>query len=211
MADRPRLLSAVVTAVIVSVSQTGSAEAAKRSAISVLVYDCAPVSRQTLDRASERVRRIYREINVEVVWIDPLKDRQFLMMNPMSNSTGTFVIQIMIRLHRASEPTSAPESVMGMAPEAGEHGGTASVFYDQVLRMAHHYRQPVEDLLAIAVAHEMGHVLLPPPGHAPTGIMRAVWDGRDIRHAVLGSLTFTPTQAALIQAKVSGCCSHATK
>jgi hypothetical protein len=128
----------------------------------------------------------------------------------MSNSTGTFVIQMMIR-RRASEPASAAESVMGMTPEAGENGGTASVFYDQVLRMAHHYRQPVEELLAIAVAHEMGHVLLPPPGHAPTGIMRPVWDGRDIRHAVLGSLTFTPTQAALIQAKVSGCCSHATK
>jgi hypothetical protein len=199
MGDRTRLLSSVVTAAVVSVSQTGSAEAAKGPAISVLVYDFAPVSRQTLDAASERVRRIYREINVDVAWIDPVTDRQFLMMNPMSNATGTFVIQIMIRRHRASEPTAAAESVMGMAPEAGEHGGTASVFYDQVLRMAHYYRQPVEDLLAIAVAHEMGHVLLPPPGHAPTGLMRPVWDGRDIRHAVLGSLTFTPTQAAVIR------------
>jgi hypothetical protein len=36
--------------------------------------------------------------------------------------------------------------------------------------------------------------------------MRPSWDGDDVRHAVLGSPTFTPEQASLIRTKVAGCC-----
>jgi len=53
-------------------------------------------------------------------------------------------------------------------------------------------------ILALAMAHEIGHLLLPPP-------RRPVWDGDDIRHAVLGQLTFTSAQSSLIRKKVVGC------
>ncbi|PYQ76467.1 MAG: hypothetical protein DMG04_03735 [Acidobacteria bacterium] len=42
-------------------------------------------------------------------------------------------------------------------------------------------------MLALAMAHEIGHVLLPPPGHSTSGIMRPTRDGDDIRHAVLSA------------------------
>jgi len=42
-------------------------------------------------------------------------------------------------------------------------------------------------ILALAMAHEIGHVLLPPPGHSTSGIMRPTRDGDDIRHAVLSA------------------------
>jgi hypothetical protein len=56
------------------------------------------------------------------------------------------------------------------------------------------------------MAHEMGHLLLPAPAHAPSGIMRAAWDGDDLRHIANGSLQFTPAQQTAIRVKASTCC-----
>jgi hypothetical protein len=50
----------------------------------------------------------------------------------------------------------------------------------------------------------MGHLLLPVPAHSNTGIMRAEWDGDDIRHGAAGFLMFTQAQAALIRSKLDG-------
>jgi hypothetical protein len=64
----------------------------------------------------------------------------------------------------------------------------------------------VHDILAQALAHEMGHVLLPYPSHSLTGIMRADWDGDDIRRAFIEPPGFTAAQTALIHQKLSHCC-----
>jgi hypothetical protein len=50
----------------------------------------------------------------------------------------------------------------------------------------------------------MGHVLLPAPAHADVGIMRAEWNGDDLRHVATDSLKFTPEQALLIRSKLAG-------
>jgi hypothetical protein len=73
------------------------------------------------------------------------------------------------------------------------------------LRSAHEREQDVARLLGFAIAHEMGHLLLP-AGHSPSGIMRPDWNGDDLRHIASGSLQFTPAQANAIRAKVSDCC-----
>jgi hypothetical protein len=91
-----------------------------------------------------------------------------------------------------------------MALPSDECGGTVSVSYAQVRRVAGQYRQPVPDILSLAMAHEVGHLLLP-LSHSATGIMRAEWDGDDIRHAVVGQLAFTTMEASLIRAKLGGC------
>jgi hypothetical protein len=56
--------------------------------------------------------------------------------------------------------------------------------------------------LAHAMAHEIGHLLLP-YGHSATGLMRADWEGKDLRRAVQGQLKFTPQQAELIRTRLS--------
>jgi hypothetical protein len=204
-----RVVGSLVLGSVVSFSGINWADQAPRPAVTLLVFDNASVPRDTVSRARETVMRIFREANIDVAWVDPVKDRRFSMINPTTNETGTFIVQVMIRPHRALRPGSVRaerESVMGTALESGQNGGVASVFYDQVVRTAHHYHHSAEALLALAITHEMGHVLLPSPAHSSTGIMRADWGGDDIRHAVLGSLTFTPLQADLIRAKVAAWC-----
>jgi len=82
-----------------------------------------------------------------------------------------------------------------------ETGGSVFIFYRQVLKSAHERKQDVARVLAYAMAHEMGHLMLPAPAHAASGIMRADWNGDDFRHIADGSLAFTPEQARAMQAR----------
>jgi hypothetical protein len=170
--------------------------------IAVLVYNYAAVAADTMTRAREKVDRQYREAGVEIEWLDPLATSRY-RFSPTSNPSHSFTVQILIRSMRVPRGPSTPQSVMGEALPADETGGTLSVFYDQVVRVARQYGQPLPDILGLAIAHEMGHLLLPDHAHSSTGIMRADWGGDDIRHGVDGSLAFTAAQAVLIRAKIS--------
>ena len=51
----------------------------------------------------------------------------------------------------------------------------AYAFYHRVRDLAHRYDVSTEQVLACAIAHELGHLLLPVRGHSADGLMRACW------------------------------------
>jgi len=136
------------------------------------------------------------EAGIGVTWMDPAA------VEP----AGAFAIQLLIRTRAINGSGSVMGTTIG---DAHETGGSAFVYYDRVLQSAHEREQDAARLLAYAIAHEMGHLLLPPPAHSPSGIMRPEWDGDDLRHIASGSLQFTAVQVNAIRAKVSGCCAAA--
>jgi hypothetical protein len=71
-----------------------------------------------------------------------------------------------------------------------------------VTDVARRYGWPRGDLLGLALAHEMGHVLLPPPSHSATGIMQASWEGDDLRHVLSGDTAFTEAQVLAMRARL---------
>jgi len=91
-------------------------------------------------------------------------------------------------------------TALGATAGTREHGGRAAfIFYHRVERIARTYK--IEDVLVLAhaMAHEIGHLLLP-YGHSATGLMRADWDAKDLRLAMGGELNFTADQVELIRA-----------
>ena len=87
----------------------------------------------------------------------------------------------------------------------------AYVFYSRVERVAWTHLNMSHDaarrdlysivVLAHAMAHEIGHLLLP-YGHSPTGLMRADWNAKDLDLALDGRLNFTSAQAELIRGQL---------
>ncbi len=111
----------------------------------------------------------------------------------------------MIRARQAEwEP--GRKRITGAALAADAIRGMVSLFYDAVTDVALRYHSPLADVLAVALAHEMGHALLPPPSHTSIGIMRAAWEGDDLRHAGVGSLTFSEAEAYAIRTKAERRC-----
>ena len=116
--------------------------------IVVEVFDHAGVSAETLTRAKHDVSRIYRDLGVEVLWTDAAA----------KDAHGRFIIHLMIR------PNASRPRVMGKAlGDSHDTGGTAFVYRDRVVDVARGRDLAVARVLAYAMAHEMGHLLLPYP------------------------------------------------
>ena len=169
-------------------SQRVAGEDAGRPTIVVSVFDQAGVSPEVLTHAKSHVRRIYGEVGVDVLWID----------EAAKDASGRFFIRLMIR-RSASRPR-----MMGNAL-GDSHGmeGTAFVYRDRVLDVARARNLDVGTLLGYAMAHEMGHLLMPYPSHAAAGIMHTDWDGADFVQMSGVTLGFTPAEASAIRAKAS--------
>ena len=92
---------------------------------------------------------------------------------------------------------------MGVALAADANRAVVSVFLDAVADVARRYGQPLGKVLGIALAHEIGHALLPAPSHSTSGIMRPSWEGDALRHAIGGDIAFTDRQAALMRDRLN--------
>ena len=122
------------------------------------------------------------------MWADPTR----------TDASGRFLSHLIIR------PTPPRPRMMGNAlGDSHDTGGTAFVYRDRVLDVARSRNLEVARVLAYAMAHEIGHLLLPYPSHAATGIMHADWNGADFEQMRTGSLRFTPAQANAIRTKAS--------
>ena len=71
-------------------------------------------------------------------------------------------------------------------------GALATVYVDRVAVLAARCQLDVGTLIARAIAHEVGHLLLGTADHAPDGLMRAVWSRNALRHERPGDWVFTP-------------------
>ena len=151
----------------------------------VTICDFTGVDRTTLAAAEAVAAATYREAGVIIDWAesDCLAGPPALYVNLVPSG------HVNVRL---------AEVALGFA----ESGGiTATVLYDRVDQIArcHHIKR--EFVLGYVMAHEVGHLLLPPHAHSLTGIMQAT-----LNLDVVAKLPprFTPEQGVLIAEKLDG-------
>jgi hypothetical protein len=194
-------MSGLLAAILVANLQLAS----KPPTIAVTVLDDAGVPAEWLRQAKGEIERIYREIEVEIVWWDPGR--------PESQRDGGTVphnlLTVAIRRNSTSLRDALPENTMGMASgTALERGRVAYVFYGQTEQFSPLVRGR---FLGHFMAHELGHLLLPQYSHSATGLMRARWNREDLDRAQHGLLRFTPEQAALIRSRATALAAGVTK
>jgi hypothetical protein len=159
--------------------------------VTIVVHNTAGVPDAELMTAKTEVERLLATAGVTVAWAD------------MADAAG-FSIHLMLRRqpHRGGSTSS-----VALGTTTGEdhaHGGLSFVFYERILGFAHAHHRPVASIMALAIAHEVGHVLLPAPAHTATGLMRAEWGEDDLRHLEVGAAPFTAMQSTLMTAAVTG-------
>jgi len=190
----------VSTIVIVHVAWTTAQGSMKGTAsapaiVHVRLHDQANVQAGQLQQAKAELTRICLDAGARIEWLRGTPPR----------STERFTIQLIVR--RTGAGVVEDPHVMGtVLGREHEQRGTAFVFYEPVLRLVHAREREVAQVLGYAMAHEIGHLLLPAPAHSSTGIMHEGWDTDDLRRIVSGALTFTPAQDVLIRAKLDSCC-----
>jgi hypothetical protein len=77
------------------------------------------------------------------------------------------------------------------------------VFWRRVERASQKFSASLYHVLAISIAHELGHTILPKESHAARGLMEANWNSAHFRSASAGLLHFSSETAALIRREVN--------
>lgn len=184
-------------------AMTGGAAAAEpRSSacapVTVRVWDRLPVERETLRRAKGLAERVFRSAGVAIAWLDCAADG-----DPTCSTPGAGEISLRIFRRPVAERRRTGDATAGMTARQPGGGGIVQLFYDRVEEAAAMRGVPVDLVLGITAAHEIGHVLLR-PGHSRSGIMSADLSGQDWHRAAQGWLGFSPGEVALIQGTVCG-------
>ena len=140
-------------------------------------------------QATRGVTRLYGDIGVEVAWA---------ASEPRVPETTA--IRIVLIPFETGELQRSRHAVMGAAMVTPQGTSVAYVFYRQVLAQATDHRASISLVLACAMAHEIGHLLLPDRSHSESGLMRACWRRNDFHLADRSQLRFSNEQAMLIRA-----------
>jgi hypothetical protein len=174
-----------------------------RLTLTIRVYNYAKVSAGKLRDAQSEASRIIEDAGVETVWLECPTSRRVSLPaqgGRQQECTGEALgATVILRVLNRSDYDSATfnREVFGYA----DGPGLASVLYDRVAALAYADGNPNEApvILGDAIAHEIGHLLLEPRAHSPTGIMRGQWDRAQLQRALMGRQRFTPEQSAAIR------------
>ena len=81
-------------------------------------------------------------------------------------------------------------------------GALATIYVNRVVTLARRCGVEVKTLLARAVAHEIGHLLLGTAAHASSGLMRAAWSQTALRRTSAEDWRFTASDARAVRENV---------
>ena len=193
----PQVGSLILVAGLVGLASPAAAEPRPSLRIALHVDDDDSIPPTVVSRAKDEMSRIYRDAGIDIVWTKEASDPQ---------------LTLSILSRELTDQLTVVTTALGGAVGTREYRGRmAYVFYKRVERVARTYlntsrRRATHDadnviVLGHAMAHEIGHLLLP-YGHSATGLMRADWDAKDMRLAVHGRLNFTSEQAELIRTRL---------
>jgi hypothetical protein len=159
-----------------------------------LVVDYASVRSDILDEARQQTTRIFRESNVELIWLER-GDHRF--NDPIVLNS---VITVHILSRQMADAAKKPNGAMGWAALRTR---IVKVFYDGIVDLLKgdgSRSRETASVLAHVIAHEIGHLLIGSRQHSAGGLMQARLDRR---RASLGALFFTPSEAQVIQTKLA--------
>jgi hypothetical protein len=171
---------------------------------SVRVYDYVQLPPGSLHAAESGARRIFNASGVDVVWLACLEVSSQSQPGVDQDCVGPYGGTTVV-LRIVSEPPSAKATASDAVFGAAMGSAVASVFYGRLTELTHDFRgndSEIPAFLGIAVAHELGHLLLGPASHSPTGVMCANWDWSRLHAALMGQLFFTAPQSREIRKEV---------
>lgn len=169
---------------------TGPASAEQTGSLIVRVDNQAAVDAAITARAVTIASGIYQRSDIPVQ----------LTVDSSIEPTLTVVV---LSTSSATRVRPADDS-MGVAPSAddGTRGNVAYVFSDRIERFAESGRLETAVVLGCAIAHELGHLLLPVNAHSRDGIMRGNWDASFLPRTGSSVPGFPADQARLLRLRV---------
>jgi len=155
---------------------------AEKPVVVVHLVDLAMVADRVLTVAKTEVVRVFHDAGVDIQWAGaPIP-----MPSSVEEQHGAPPHVVLLVANAHQPPTKGSEA----AGEAWRRIGRAYVFHNRISAEANQHATSTALVLGHAMAHEIGHLLLPPNSHSRFGIMRPA-----LEYASVGLNFFDPDQA----------------
>jgi hypothetical protein len=188
------------------------AAAASGTELRITVYDQAHLSQEVRHTVFRDISDILRSAGIEATLTDgdpsaaeaslitlAQPPRPGLERQAMCRARRDIALEIM-----AVGPAVRKETILGIAEPLAKEGLNARVFVDRIGDEANRWNIPEQVVLAHAIVHEIGHVLLRSSGHAGSGIMGRTWGQQEYGWMRRGLMQFTGEQSRRMRAAVDG-------
>src|SRR5262245_59388913 len=158
------------------------------AALVLQLHNLAGTPAAIVGGATSELTRLYADIGVQLEWRDA----------PAAGS-GADVIHVILLPNETGDLRRAADTVMGAAVTINDRTHVAYVFYRRVRAEADRYATSTIQALACAMAHEIGHLLMPQVRHSPDGLMRAKRCRNDFSRADQGEVRFNKAQIVVVR------------
>ena len=171
----------ITVSLLLSPVTAGASVAIGRVRVALVNEEVVPLD--VVRRARAEVTRIYSQIGVEIAWTEELDQ---------GNRVRVVKLTDWEPVDRSRSATALGVTVVG------ERSRRAYIIWPRVQNVARRSTVGLDAMLAVAIAHEIGHILLPHNAHGKRGLMRESWDANDLRLAAAGLLGFSRESAVKI-------------
>jgi len=167
--------------------------------MTVDVYNGINLSPDELGRAEREAERIFRYAGIQLRWTAGLLGSNVDNNTPSeTRSPRALQLRIWSRVAAGKRPSGADTLGFCLSLENGD----AVVLADAIQQHAVFGAPDFSDLLGLAMAHELGHLLLRSAGHSVMGMMRARWTKNMLREDQRGYFRFTADEAESMRKEV---------
>lgn len=178
----------------------------RRLQIGVRLYNDARVPEAKVRAAEEVAARVLQQAEIETEWSDctviggVVRSDSPLCARPLRATN--LVVYFVDRLEAHFSRVDRNALGYSIIPDTHELASMAYVSYLRIQKLSASTSASAEDLLGLAVAHEIGHLLFGSNQHANQGIMRATWRLRDLEAKAWDEFQFTQNQGKQLRVGV---------
>jgi hypothetical protein len=159
--------------------------------ISVFVFNSAQVAIRDLMKAEAEATQIFGKVGIKLRWVAGFTARDAIA-HPAGEPWNPANLDV--RIWTAAKAREPAVTSNALAYRLSVEKGQAVLLSDAIHNLAEIWGIDPADLLGVAMAHEIGHLLLHTSGHSNVGIMEARYLQKDLASAERGGLFFSRKQ-----------------
>jgi hypothetical protein len=174
---------------------------AQASSIQVKVYDYADLKPASLHNAVALTQKILAGTGLSVQ-IQVCRGSLAVSCEGQNGLARSLTIRLVAGGSKTKDSVLRAPLGQSMADHQG--GTYASIFMERIQDAAAEANVPSDTVLAYAVAHEVGHLLLGDNAHTPRGVMKGNWDRKDYEAMNQNQFHFIEGQAHQLASRFGG-------
>ncbi len=156
--------------------------------VTVYVFNSAHVDSRGLAKAEAQAAGVFEKVGIKITWVAGLTARE-APGHPVGEAWNPANLDLRIWTRPMARGTAIPSTALGycLSMELGQ----AVVLSDAIHNLAAIWGAEAADILGLAMAHEIGHLLLQTASHSANGMMEPRYLQKDLATAERGRLMFT--------------------